>query len=150
MGDVMVSSPKSQHEVLVIGTGGLTAMWGAVVSPRVAAPLRRMIHNFITTLPFFLFWVIRTAFVFLFNFIRRSSGPVRCSPWIQTNSRGQQTSYSKDRKVFSWIWTGLSVKLTADLDLYPDFWYYAFKCYLILGTTGHLVNRFPRSVWLKT
>ena len=37
MGVVMFSSPKSQHEVRIIGTGvrhgGLTKMWGSAVSP---------------------------------------------------------------------------------------------------------------------
>jgi hypothetical protein len=59
----MFSSPKSQHEVPVIGTGRwnrrLTMMWGTVMSPRVGAPM--MIHNSVTTLP-----LLHTALWFIF------------------------------------------------------------------------------------
>jgi hypothetical protein len=46
----MFSSPKSQHEVRIIGTGilngGLTTMWGSAVSPEGGgAPM--MIHKFV-------------------------------------------------------------------------------------------------------
>jgi hypothetical protein len=53
----MFSSPKSQHEVRIIGTGirhgGLTKMWGSAVSPGRDGG-GGMIHKFLTTLSLFM------------------------------------------------------------------------------------------------
>jgi hypothetical protein len=72
----MFSSPKSQHEVRIIGTGvgnrGLKTMWGSAVSPGVGAPM--MIHNcgYLVTFYTTLFRWLLSRFFFL-NKAKRTS-----------------------------------------------------------------------------
>lgn len=65
MGDATVSSPESQHEAPVIGTGTDTNVGCCCVTKGGPPFLRRMIHNSVTDyLAFFLLCVLRTVFVF--------------------------------------------------------------------------------------
>ena len=80
----MFSSPKSQHEVRIIGTGirhgGLTKMWGSAVSPGLGrAGGSVMIHKFLATLSFFYAALLRRHLFRLSFYKAQRTCPTRCT-----------------------------------------------------------------------